>query len=594
MDGSKVQAVLNCLPVNMKQFRGFLRLTATMAFTKLKETITQAPVLALPAFDKSAYIRELFAITEAMAKFHHYLSGHKFIICTDQKSLKSLMDQTIQTLEQQSWLHKFLGYDFAIEYKPGRDNIAADALSRSFMMALFSHHSILIQQIHEAIKADSTLTALKAQCLAGTQADTNYQVQHDSLFWKDRLVVPAQPSLIAQILTEFHASPIGGHSGILCTKARICQQFYWPNMSKDIVKSVSECLICQQAKSASTLSAGLLQPLPIPSRIWEDIAMNFITGLPMSHSLTVIFVVIDRLSKYAHFAPLKTDFTSAKVAETFMHSVVKLHGIPKSIVSDRDKVFTNRFWQQLFKLVGTILGMSTSYHPQTDGQSEALNKCLEMYLRCFTGSNPKSWSRLLSWDEFCSGISFAATPECKDASGVSRFGPEALYRLWSFASATHHLQTRHVHSNGQIITQVLVQWEGLTEAGATWEDWETLQASYPSLSLEDKVSLNGEGNVMNTNHKMTKEDERKGQMSIIPHDQERRVSNRLKVLVYHDLLGMLQHPHHAKVTPKFCKQYARVGDVINKALLDYKEDVINGSFPDAQHSPYKISETDAN
>jgi hypothetical protein len=109
-------------------------------------------------------------------------------------------------------------------------------------------------------------------------------------------------------------------------------------MSKDIAKFVSECLICQQVKSASTLPAGLLQPLPIPSQIWEDIAMDFITGgFPMSHGFTVIFVVIDRLSKYAHFAPLKTDFTSAKVADTFMHNVVKLHGIPESIVSDRDR-----------------------------------------------------------------------------------------------------------------------------------------------------------------------------------------------------------------------------------------------------------------
>jgi hypothetical protein len=287
---------------------------------------------------QSAYVRELFAITEAMAKFPHYLLGHKFIIRTDQKSLKSLKDQTIKTPEQQRWLHKFLGFDFVIEYKPGRDNITADALSRSFMIALSSPHSILIQQILEAIKSDSSLTALKAQCADGTQADTNYQVQHDYLFWKDRLVVPTQPSIIKQISTEFHASPIGGHSGILRTKARISQQFYWPNMSKDIAKFVSECLICQQVKSASTLPAGLLQPLPIPSQIWEDIAMDFITGgFPMSHGFTVIFVVIDRLSKYAHFAPLKADFTSAKVADTFMHNVVKLHGIPESIVSDRDR-----------------------------------------------------------------------------------------------------------------------------------------------------------------------------------------------------------------------------------------------------------------
>lgn len=116
--------------------------------------------------------------------------------------------------------------------------------------------------------------------------------------------------------------------------------------------------------------------------------MDFITGLPHSNGFTVIMVVVDRLSKYSHFAPLKADFTSLKVAESFLHNVVKLHVFPRSLVSDRDKVFTSAFWQQLFKLSGTTLAMSTAYHPQSDGQTEAVNKCLELYLRCFTGQEP--------------------------------------------------------------------------------------------------------------------------------------------------------------------------------------------------------------
>jgi hypothetical protein len=111
-------------------------------------------------------------------------------------------------------------------------------------------------------------------------------------------------------------------------------------------------------------------------------------------------VVVDRLTKYAHFIPLKADYSSKVVAEVFMNQIVKLHGIPKSIVSDRDKVFTSSFWQNLFKLQGTTLAMSSAYHPQSDGQSEILNKCLEMYLRCFTYENPKSWVKALPWAEF--------------------------------------------------------------------------------------------------------------------------------------------------------------------------------------------------
>ena len=125
--------------------------------------------------------------------------------------------------------------------------------------------------------------------------------------------------------------------------------------------------------------------------------MDFITGLPSSNGHTVIMVVIDRLSKYAHLASLKSNFNSKQVVELFMKTIVKLHGFPRTIVSDRDKVFTSHFWQHLFKLSGTTLKLSTAYHPQRDGQSEALNKCIEMYLRCFTFENPKEWYKLLSW-----------------------------------------------------------------------------------------------------------------------------------------------------------------------------------------------------
>lgn len=134
--------------------------------------------------------------------------------------------------------------------------------------------------------------------------------------------------------------------------------------------------------------------------------MDFITGLPIVNGLSVIMVVVDRLTKYAHFLALKADYSSKTVAEAFMSNIVKLHGMPRSIVSDRDKVFTSAFWQHLFKLQGTTLAMSSAYHPQTDGQSEVLNKCLEMYLRCFTYENPKGWVKALPWSEFWYNTAF--------------------------------------------------------------------------------------------------------------------------------------------------------------------------------------------
>lgn len=177
-------------------------------------------------------------------------------------------------------------------------------------------------------------------------------------------------------------------------------------MKQDIIKYVAECDVCQRNKNETVAMPGLLQPLPIPTRLWSDISMDFIEGLPSSTHKTVIMVVVDRLSKYAHFIPLTHPYTATTVAQAFLDNVFKLHGMPSSIVSDRDPIFTSKFWQELFRLQGTTLSMSTAYQPQSDGQTEVVNRCLENYLRCLTSDRPLLWTKWLSLAEWWYNTTF--------------------------------------------------------------------------------------------------------------------------------------------------------------------------------------------
>ena len=160
-------------------------------------------------------------------------------------------------------------------------------------------------------------------------------------------------------------------------------------MTSFIKKIVRECDICQRSKSKNVLLARKLQPLPIPSQVWTDLAMDFIEGLPKSTGKDTTFIVVDRLSKYAHFFALSHPFTIVRIAQIFFDNIFKLHGLRKTIVSDRDKVFVSTFWRELFALQGTKLQFSSAYHPQTDGQSKVTNRCLEKLMRCFTSTHPQ-------------------------------------------------------------------------------------------------------------------------------------------------------------------------------------------------------------
>jgi hypothetical protein len=153
----------------------------------------------------------------------------------------------------------------------------------------------------------------------------------------------------------------------LKTYHRVKRDFFWEGLKNHVQKFVSEFLVCQQNKGETIKTPGLLQPLVIPSQCWEEVSMDFITGLPKSEGKTIIMVVVDRLTKYAHFFSISHPFKSSIVATKFMETVQKIHGVPKIIVSDRDPFFTGNFWTELFSCFGTQLAHSSSYHPQSHG-----------------------------------------------------------------------------------------------------------------------------------------------------------------------------------------------------------------------------------
>lgn len=175
---------------------------------------------------------------------------------------------------------------------------------------------------------------------------------------------------MADVLLAAHDE---GHEGIQKSLHRLRPDFHLSQARAALQDYIRVCMVCQRNKTEQLHPAGLLQPLAVPSHVWEDISMDFIEGLPKVGGKSVILTVVDRFSKYAHFIPLAHSYTAESVTKAFFADIVRLHGVPASIVSDRDVVFTSRFWKALFAASGSRLHMSSAFHPQMDGQSKAVN-----------------------------------------------------------------------------------------------------------------------------------------------------------------------------------------------------------------------------
>jgi hypothetical protein len=321
----------------------------------------------------STYEKEALAIIEALKRWCHYFLGSKLIIKTDQQSLKYITEQRVAEGIQHKLMLKLLEFDFTIEYKKGQENKVVDALSCQFckIFAISAATLTWIKEILDSYTNDSQIRSLLEQFLiVAPAADSPYSLKAGVLRYHGQIIVGNNTTLRHNLFLALHSSAVGGHSGTRATLHKIKKIFFWPGMKKDVETLVSQCPICQRSKHEHCHYPGLLDPLPVPDMAWTHISMDFVEGLPKSQGKDIIMVIVDRFTKYAHFVAVSHPYSVETVAQAFIDHVVKLHGPPLCIVSDRDRIFTSAMWKSIFKSLKVQLRFSSSYHPQSDGQAK--------------------------------------------------------------------------------------------------------------------------------------------------------------------------------------------------------------------------------
>ncbi|PRQ37125.1 putative nucleotidyltransferase, Ribonuclease H [Rosa chinensis] len=452
---------------------------AERAFEELKLSMTTTPVLAQPDFDKefvvecdasclgigvvlsqdkhpiaflsktlahkylglSIYDKEMLAVVYAVQHWRPYLLGHHFKIITDHRTLQHFLDQRITTPAQQKWFLKLIGYDYSIAYRSGPNNVVPDALSQQAeLMSLMGVSTPIfkfMEDLQSLCENDAETRTLIDEVQRSPATRKNFTYRDGRLYYKGRFYVPEIAQWRERIMKEFHEGKEGGHSGWLRTYKRVSRNFLWLGVKKMIKIYVSECIICQQNHYEAVAPPGLLQPNPIPQGAWLDISLDFIDGLPNHEGMSTILVVVDRLTKYGHFIALSHPYTAKSVATAFVHNVFKLHGMPKTMITDRDPIFLSAFWKSFFALQGTQLCKSTAYHPQTEGQTESLNKVLEQYLRCSICEKKGNRPDMLPWAEWWYNSTYHS------AIKMSPF--QALYGISPLTIQTYMPGTTAVH-----------------------------------------------------------------------------------------------------------------------------------------------------
>ncbi|GJU43421.1 putative reverse transcriptase domain-containing protein, partial [Tanacetum coccineum] len=350
---------------------------------------------------------ELGAVVFALKMWRHYLYGTKCVVYTDHKSLQHILDQKELNMRQRRWLELLSDYDCELRYHPGKANVVADALSRKSRPK-----PLRVRALVMTIGLNLPAWIWNAQVEARKEENYGTEDLHGmiknlepsadgTLYLKNRSWIPLFGDLRALIMHESHKSKYSIHPGSDKMYQDLKKLYWWPNMKAEIATYVRKCMTCAKVKAEYQKPSGLLVQPKIPEWKWENITMDFVTKLPkMASGQDMIWVIVDRLTKSAHFLPAKENDSMEKLTRQYLKEVVSRHGVPVSIISDRDGRFVSQFWQSLQEAFGTQLDMSTAYHLETDGQSKRTIQTLEDMLRACVIDFGKGWDRHLPLIEF--------------------------------------------------------------------------------------------------------------------------------------------------------------------------------------------------
>jgi hypothetical protein len=334
---------------------------------------------------------ELAAVVHALKIWRHYLMRKRCELYTDHKSLKYIFIQSNLNLRQRRWLELIKDYDLSINYHPGKANMVADASSqRSHVSQLVVDSmpfelceefdklnlriivntkamemevgSSLLQEIRRGQLEDEKVQEIKRNIKE--EKSPGFSEDDEGVLWyKRRICVPTVKELKDKILREAHESAYSIHLGGNKMYHDLKATYWWYGMKRDVAEYVALCDTCQRLKAEHQRPTRLLQPSQVPEWKWEEITMDFIVGLPRTQSgYNSIWVIVDRLTKVAHFIPIKTTYSEPQLAELYILRIVCLHGVPKKIVSDRGTQFTLKFWERLHETLDTQLRFSSAYH----------------------------------------------------------------------------------------------------------------------------------------------------------------------------------------------------------------------------------------